>query len=60
MILAGVTVNLLIAYILFFIVIVGNGEFKTGHSLDRVIPKSPAAAAGLKSGDKIVAVNGNR
>jgi RIP metalloprotease RseP len=59
-ILAGVTVNLLIAYILFFIVIVGNGEFKTGHSLDRIIPKSPAAAAGLKSGDEIVAVNGTR
>jgi RIP metalloprotease RseP len=57
-ILAGVTVNLLIAYILFFIVIVGNGEFKTGHTLDRVIAKSPAAAAGLKSGDKIIAVNG--
>jgi RIP metalloprotease RseP len=57
-ILAGVTVNLLIAYILFFIVIVGNGEFKPGHSIDRVIAKSPAATAGLKSGDKLVAVNG--
>jgi membrane-associated protease RseP (regulator of RpoE activity) len=57
-ILAGVTVNLLIAYILFFIVIVGNGEFKPGTSLDRVIKDSPAAEAGLKSGDKIVAIDG--
>jgi membrane-associated protease RseP (regulator of RpoE activity) len=55
-----VTVNLLIAYILFFIVIVGNGEFKPGHSLDRVIKGSPAATAGLKSGDKIVAIDGTR
>ena len=39
-ILAGVTVNLLIAYILFFVVIVGNGEFKPGTSLDRVIKDS--------------------
>ncbi len=57
-ILAGVTVNLLIAYILFFIVIVGNGEFKPGTSLDRVVKGSPAATAGLKSGDQIVAING--
>ena len=34
-ILAGVTVNLLIAYILFFVVIVGNGEYKPGTSIDK-------------------------
>jgi membrane-associated protease RseP (regulator of RpoE activity) len=59
-ILAGITVNLLIAYILFFIVIVGNGEFKPGTAVDQVQRKSPAAAAGLKRGDKIVAINGVR
>jgi membrane-associated protease RseP (regulator of RpoE activity) len=59
-ILAGVTVNLLIAYILFFIVIVGNGEFKPGTAIDQIQKKSPAAAAGLKAGDKIVAINGKR
>lgn len=59
-ILAGVTVNLLIAYSLFFIVIVGNGEFKPGTSIDRVATASPAADAGLRSGDKIVAINGTR
>jgi membrane-associated protease RseP (regulator of RpoE activity) len=57
-ILAGVTVNLLIAYLLFFVVIVGNGEFTTGHRLDRIIARSPAAAAGLQKGDTIVAVDG--
>ena len=57
-ILAGVTVNLLIAYILFFVVIVGNGEFKPGTSIDQIQKSSPAAAAGLKAGDKIVAING--
>lgn len=59
-ILAGVTVNLLIAYLLFFVVIVGNGEFKPGTSIDRVATASPAARAGLRSGDKIVAINGTR
>ena len=59
-ILAGVTVNLLIAYLLFFVVIVGNGEFKPGTSIDRVATASPAAAAGLKAGDKIVGINGTR
>jgi membrane-associated protease RseP (regulator of RpoE activity) len=59
-ILAGVTVNLLIAYFLFFIVIVGNGEFKTGHSLSEIQPKSAAALAGLKAGDKVVSINGHR
>jgi membrane-associated protease RseP (regulator of RpoE activity) len=57
-ILAGVTVNLLIAYLLFFVVIAGNGEFKPGTSVDRVTEKSAAAAAGMKAGDKIVAIDG--
>jgi membrane-associated protease RseP (regulator of RpoE activity) len=57
-ILAGVTVNLLIAYVLFFVVIVGNGEFKPGTSIDRVATASAAASAGLKSGDQFVAING--
>jgi membrane-associated protease RseP (regulator of RpoE activity) len=57
-ILAGVTVNLLIAYTLFFAVIVGFGELKPGHSIDDIQRGSPAAAAGLKAGDKIVAIDG--
>jgi membrane-associated protease RseP (regulator of RpoE activity) len=57
-ILAGVTVNLLIAYILFFIVIVGNGEFKPSTTVDRIQSQSAAAVAGLKAGDKIVEIDG--
>ena len=57
-ILAGVTVNLLIAYFLFFVVIVGNGEFKPGTSVDKVAKDSPAAVAGLEAGDRFVAING--
>ncbi len=59
-ILAGVTVNLLIAFVLFFVVIVGNGEFTTGHSIDQVQKGSPAAAAGLKPGDKVIGIDGVR
>jgi membrane-associated protease RseP (regulator of RpoE activity) len=57
-ILAGVTVNLLLAYMLFFVVIVGNGEFKPSTGVDRVATASPAAEAGLRSGDTIVAIDG--
>jgi membrane-associated protease RseP (regulator of RpoE activity) len=57
-ILAGVTVNLLIAYLLFFAIVIGNGEYKPGTSVDRVAAKSPAAAAGLKAGDRFVAIDG--
>jgi membrane-associated protease RseP (regulator of RpoE activity) len=57
-ILAGVTVNLIIAFVLFFIVIVGNGEFKASTTVDQVQKESPAATAGLRTGDKIVAING--
>jgi membrane-associated protease RseP (regulator of RpoE activity) len=59
-ILAGVTVNLLIAYILFFVVIVGNGEFKPSTTVEKVAAASPAAAAGLHKGDQIVAINGRQ
>jgi RIP metalloprotease RseP len=57
-ILAGVTVNLLIAYTLFFVVIVGNGEFKPSTTIDKVVASSAAATAGLHAGDKIVAIDG--
>jgi membrane-associated protease RseP (regulator of RpoE activity) len=58
-ILAGVTVNLLLAYLLFFVVIVGHGNFKLGTSVEKMVPRSPAVEAGMRPGDTIVAVNGN-
>jgi membrane-associated protease RseP (regulator of RpoE activity) len=57
-ILAGVTVNLLLAYLLFFVVIVGNGEFKPSTGVERLTQDSAAEAAGIREGDTIVAVDG--
>jgi membrane-associated protease RseP (regulator of RpoE activity) len=59
-ILAGVTVNLIIAFVLFFVVIAGQGRVFDGPNttVDSVSPNSAALEAGLKTNDKIVAVNG--
>ena len=59
-VLAGVTVNLLIAFLLFFVVIVGRGV-ADGPEHHRRAPSSrgsAAAQAGLQHGDHIVAVDG--
>ncbi|MFI5042368.1 MAG: M50 family metallopeptidase [Acidimicrobiales bacterium] len=59
-ILAGVTVNLLIAFTLFFVVIAGQGRVSDGPSttVHAVVAGSAAADAGFRSGDKIVAIDG--
>ncbi len=59
-ILAGVTVNLIIAFLLFFLVIAGQGRVSDGPSttVSRVLGDSAAAAAGVRPGDKIVAIDG--
>jgi membrane-associated protease RseP (regulator of RpoE activity) len=57
-ILAGVTVNLLIAYVLLFAITVGSGEYKLGTSVDKLTADSPAVEAGLKPGDRFVAIDG--
>ena len=59
-ILAGVTVNLFIAFVLFFVVIAGQGRVYDGPNttVDRVLAGSSAHEAGLRTGDKIVAVDG--
>jgi membrane-associated protease RseP (regulator of RpoE activity) len=61
-ILAGVTVNLIIAFVLIFVVIAGQGRVSDGPSttVERVVLDSAAHKAGLQSGDKILAVNGAR
>jgi membrane-associated protease RseP (regulator of RpoE activity) len=60
-ILAGVTVNLLIALLLFVVVIAAQGE-PNGPSttVSGVVSGSAAAAAGIRPGDKIVAVGGEQ
>jgi membrane-associated protease RseP (regulator of RpoE activity) len=59
-ILAGVTVNLIIAFVLFFVVIAGQGQVSDGPSttVHSVVRHSAAAEAGFLAGDKIVAANG--
>jgi membrane-associated protease RseP (regulator of RpoE activity) len=59
-ILAGVTVNLIIAFLLIFAVIAGQGRVSDGPNttVNQVSVGSAAHEAGLRSGDKIVAVNG--
>src|SRR5439155_22516391 len=61
-ILAGVTVNLVIAFVLIFVVIAGQGRVSDGPSttVERVVLDSAAHDAGLQSGDKIIGVDGVR
>jgi membrane-associated protease RseP (regulator of RpoE activity) len=59
-VLAGVTVNLLIAFVLFFAVIVGRGVAEPSTTVSAVVSGSAASAAGLERGDRIVAIDGNR
>jgi membrane-associated protease RseP (regulator of RpoE activity) len=58
-VLAGVTVNLVIAFLLFFVVIVGrgvgDGPSTTIHS---ITAQSAAAQAGLQPDDRIIGVDG--
>jgi membrane-associated protease RseP (regulator of RpoE activity) len=58
--LAGVTVNILIAFLLFFVVIAAQGRIAVGPSttVNQITSKSAALAAGFQTGDRIVAVDG--
>ena len=58
-VLAGVTVNLIIAFLLFFVVIVGRGVGEgPSTTIHSITPHSAAAQAGLRPGDHIVGVDG--
>ena len=61
-ILAGVTVNVLLAWLLFTVALAGRGEVVEGPSttVRQVVAESAAADAGLRSGDEFVAVDGTR
>jgi regulator of sigma E protease len=55
---AGPAVNIVLAFvILFFLALGGQQANQTVHE---VVPKTPAKAAGLQAGDKILAVDGSR
>jgi membrane-associated protease RseP (regulator of RpoE activity) len=59
-VLAGVTVNIILALALFYVALAGQGHVATGPSttIQTVEGGSAAAAAGLQRGDKIVSVAG--
>jgi regulator of sigma E protease len=58
---AGPLANVLVAFLLFFTVyLIGAPTGNPTTQVEAVQAGSPAAAAGLHSGDKIVAVNGHR
>ncbi len=59
-VLGGIIVNLTIAVVLIFTVIAFHGDVppRASRTIDAVAAGSPAAKAGLRAGDEIVAMNG--
>jgi len=56
-VLAGVGMNFLIAFLMFFGLIVANGTNEPIPEIESVVAGSPADEAGLMAGDRIVAVD---
>ena len=60
-ILAGVSVNLILAFVLIYAALLGRGLPDTLQAkVEQVLPDSPAAAAGVRDGDRIIAIDGQR
>jgi membrane-associated protease RseP (regulator of RpoE activity) len=61
-ILAGVTVNLIIAFVLLFVVFAGTGQKYDGPNttIARIVAGSAAHEADLQTGDKVVAIDGTK
>jgi len=57
-IVAGVTMNMVVAFLLVFGVGLSQGETITSSVIEEVEPGTPAAAAGIEPGDRIVGVAG--
>lgn len=55
-VLAGVAMNFLIAFVMFWGLFVANGMNEPVPVVDTVVDDSPAATAGVEEGDRIVAV----
>ncbi len=53
-IVAGVVMNLIVAFFLIFIVGLSQGEYVVSTTVEQVQPDTPAAAAGVQPGDRIV------
>lgn len=56
--LAGVTMNVLLAFVLCVGIVTYYGRPIPSAAVDEVLPGKPAALAGLRAGDSLVAING--
>jgi regulator of sigma E protease len=55
---AGPAVNIVLAFLILFVLAMNSNQ--PARTVEEVLPKTPAAAAGLKPGDEILAVDGSR
>lgn len=58
-VLAGIIVNLSIALVLIYSLLVFHGPEQLSTTVDQVSKGSPAAAAGIRPGDRVVSIDGN-
>jgi len=58
-VLAGITVNLLVAFVLVYAILVGRGLDRLTTTVERAVPGMPAREAGIRAGDRIVAIDGS-
>ena len=59
-VLAGIIVNLCIALVLVYALLVFHGPERISTVVDQVSKGSPAVAAGIKSGDRIISIDGKK
>ncbi len=57
---AGPAVNIVLAFAILLGLFLHYGVAEPEQRVERVLPDSPAAAAGLKPGDQVIAVDGSR
>ncbi|OFW60539.1 MAG: RIP metalloprotease RseP [Actinobacteria bacterium RBG_16_64_13] len=59
-IIAGVTMNMIVAFLLIWAVGASQGEVISSTLISEVEAGTPAAAAGIKAGDRIVSIDGKK
>jgi len=57
-IIAGVVMNIIVAFLLLFVVALYQGESVVSTTIEKVESGTPAAAAGIQAGDRVVSLGG--